>query len=71
MFAQVRVELYDIRKTTIIPAHEAELATLALNQDGSLLATASEKGTLIRVFSTQRGEWTALQVETEQGGVGQ
>ncbi len=52
----VRVELYDIRKTTLIPAHEAELAALALSLDGTQLATASEKGTLIRIFNTESGQ---------------
>ena len=44
----VRVELYDLRKTTLIAAHEAALACIALNASGTRLATASEKGTLIR-----------------------
>ena len=52
----VRVELYDIRKTTLVPAHEAELAQICLNLDGTRLATASDKGTLIRVFDTQTGQ---------------
>lgn len=52
----VRVELYDTRKSTIVSAHESELARLALNADGSLMATASDKGTLIRIFDTQTGE---------------
>ena len=45
----VRVELYDQRKSTHIVAHEAALACLALNANGSRLATASAKGTLVRV----------------------
>ena len=32
--------------------HESAIACLKLSQDGSLLATASNKGTLIRVFNT-------------------
>ena len=52
----VRVELYDIRKTTLIPAHETDLACIALSLDGMRLATASDKGTLVRVFDTQTGQ---------------
>jgi len=49
---QVRVELYGMRKNILIDAHESPIAALALSVDGSLLATASERGTLIRVFET-------------------
>lgn len=49
---QVRVELFDLGTTKFIAAHETALACLGLSADGSLLATASEKGTLIRVFDT-------------------
>jgi len=52
----VRVELYDLKKTTLIPAHETALACFALNYDGTKLATASEKGTLIRIFDTATGQ---------------
>ena len=60
----VRVELYDIRKTTLIPAHETDLACIALSLDGMLLATASDRGTLVRIFDTQTGQ---LQQELRRG----
>lgn len=52
----VRVELYDIKKATLIPAHETEMAVFELNPDGSMIATASEKGTLIRLWDCGSGE---------------
>lgn len=52
----VRVELYDLKKTTLIPAHETALGCFALNFDGTRLATASEKGTLIRIWDTVQGD---------------
>eukprot|EP00002_Diphylleia_rotans_P005515 TRINITY_DN1466_c0_g1_i4.p1 TRINITY_DN1466_c0_g1~~TRINITY_DN1466_c0_g1_i4.p1 ORF type:complete len:363 (-),score=77.44 TRINITY_DN1466_c0_g1_i4:567-1655(-) len=52
----VHVELYDQKKTTIIPAHDNVLSCLSLNVDGTRLATSSEKGTLIRVFDTVSGQ---------------
>lgn len=52
----IRVELYDISKATLIKAHEATLAQFALNSDGSRLVSASEKGTLLRLWDCQTGE---------------
>jgi len=37
-----------------INAHQGELACLAVNQQGTMVATASCKGTLIRVWDTSR-----------------
>ncbi|KAJ6828382.1 autophagy-related protein 18a-like [Iris pallida] len=52
---QVRVEHYGAKKTKFIMAHDSRLACLALSQDGKMIATASTKGTLIRVFGTADG----------------
>jgi len=51
----LRVELFDITRSTLICACESALACLALNIDGSRLATASERGTLVRVWDTRSG----------------
>mmetsp|Transcript_7606 Transcript_7606/g.11401 ORF Transcript_7606/g.11401 Transcript_7606/m.11401 type:complete len:430 (+) Transcript_7606:73-1362(+) len=51
----VNIELYDTRRSTLIPAHESELSQLALNRNGSMVATTSDKGTLIRIFDTSTG----------------
>lgn len=52
----IRIELYDLSKATLIKAHDAELAQFALNSDGSRIASASDKGTLIRVWDCHTGE---------------
>ncbi|KAK3951192.1 WD40-repeat-containing domain protein [Pseudoneurospora amorphoporcata] len=48
------VQLVEIKtgNVSIIPAHTSALRAMALSQDGELLATASEVGTIIRVFAT-------------------
>ncbi|GMM33472.1 phosphoinositide binding protein [Saccharomycopsis crataegensis] len=40
----------------VIEAHKAGLAAISLSSDGLLLASASVKGTIIRVFSVETGE---------------
>ena len=39
-----------------IKCHTSGIASLKLSQDGTLLATASQKGTLIRVYDTVTGK---------------
>ncbi|XP_078257441.1 WD repeat domain phosphoinositide-interacting protein 1 isoform X1 [Rhinoraja longicauda] len=53
------IVIYDannLHNVSVIPAHDGPLAALAFNCAGSKLASASEKGTVIRVFSTPEGE---------------
>ncbi|KVH94445.1 autophagy-related protein 18a-like [Cynara cardunculus var. scolymus] len=52
---QVRVEHYASKKTKFILAHDSRIACFTLAQDGHMLATASTKGTLIRIFDTHDG----------------
>lgn len=52
----VRVNVYEKNKSIKIPAHQGALSAMCLNYPGTLLATASERGTLIRIFSTESGQ---------------
>ena len=47
----VRVEFVDAERSVLVRAARHGVAALALSQEGELLATASERGTLVRVFS--------------------
>ncbi|KAG1191416.1 hypothetical protein G6F36_002355 [Rhizopus arrhizus] len=49
------VELFDAldpQTTNIVQAHKSPVSCLSMNSEGTLLATASEKGTVVRIFST-------------------
>ncbi|CAN1784114.1 Autophagy-related protein 18a [Linum perenne] len=46
---------YGSKKTKFVMAHDSTLACISMTQDGRLLATASSKGTLVRVFNTLDG----------------
>ncbi|KAL0387460.1 UNVERIFIED_CONTAM: Autophagy-related protein 18a [Sesamum radiatum] len=52
---EVRVEHYGLSSSKLIKAHDSDVACVALSNDGRLLATASTKGTLVRVFDTLDG----------------
>jgi len=51
----VHIELYDLKATQTIQAHNNALTQICLNLEGTRVATASEKGTLIRIFDTKTG----------------
>jgi len=48
----IRIRNYEDGVDYVIDAHESAINALAISQDGKLCATASNKGTLVRVFST-------------------
>ena len=53
------VLLYDLNKmeeVTVIQAHQTPVSYVAVNNDGTLMATASEKGTVLRIFSIPDGK---------------
>ncbi|KAK8750695.1 hypothetical protein OTU49_014952, partial [Cherax quadricarinatus] len=53
-----QVQIFDaqnLQAKTMIPAHDSPLAAIAFNASGTKIATASEKGTVIRVFSVTDG----------------
>lgn len=44
-----------LQPLSVIEAHKSHLAALTLSNDGNLLGTASDKGTIIRVFNVMTG----------------
>ncbi|KAI1433081.1 protein-vacuolar targeting protein Atg18 [Xylaria sp. CBS 124048] len=53
------VLIYDtttLKVVNVVEAHRSPLSCIALNNEGTLLATASETGTIIRVFSVPKGQ---------------
>jgi len=55
----IHIRINDTNKSTPIKAHDNALSCLALNLDGTLLATASEQGTVVRIWDTSTGEQVA------------
>ncbi|KAL9935245.1 hypothetical protein V8E36_005593 [Tilletia maclaganii] len=49
-------DLMSLSVTNIVQAHKTPISALALNSTGTMLATASDKGTIIRVFSVPNAQ---------------
>lgn len=48
-------DLDALQPLAVIEAHKSVLAAMCLSSDGKLLATASDKGTIVRVFNVETG----------------
>jgi WD40 repeat protein len=51
----VKLKNYEKNETILMNAHNSKIAHLSLSSDGKFLASASEKGTKIRIFFTGDG----------------
>ena len=52
----IRVKNYESNDVFPIQAHENHIAYITVSYNGDLLASASEQGTLVRIFSTEKGD---------------
>lgn len=54
----LKVHIFCMNKSieNIVTAHESEIGALTVNSEGTLIASASTKGTLIRILSVEGGE---------------
>ena len=52
---EVRITHYDNKKSLFLEAHTSAIACISISLNGSIIATASTKGTLIRLFRTKDG----------------
>ena len=51
----VRIKNFEKASVFSVQAHENNIAYICISYDGNLMATASEQGTLIRIFQTETG----------------
>ncbi|KAI5425043.1 Autophagy- protein 18a [Lathyrus oleraceus] len=52
---QIRIEHFSQKRTKFISAHDSRIACFGLTLDGQFIATASTKGTLIRIYDAELG----------------
>ena len=50
------IDSKSIKNSKIINAHESNLACISINNNGTILATSSENGTVIKIFDLSNGE---------------
>jgi len=53
---QIVVGHLNTEARTVISAHSNSISGVCLNKEGTLVATVSERGTLVRIWNTQSGE---------------
>jgi len=51
----LRIEFLELKKSFAIAAHQNDLSQICLSIDGTLCATTSNRGTLIRIWNTEDG----------------
>lgn len=57
----VKVFIEEAKKyTNVIKAHQSQLGAIELNYSGNKLATASEKGNVVRIFNTFSGNFISI-----------
>ena len=52
---RILIKFYSEENFKFIEAYDENLACMEMNSDGSILACASDKGTLIRLYNTENG----------------
>jgi len=55
-FHLLQVIVVDKSIDLVIPAHDTEIGAMAVNPDGTLIASASQRGHIIKIYSTDGGE---------------